>query len=300
MLIFHDWCSAYVFTKNSIHQELPLVKFEGNNVVARVCKLKNSVSELSLCFVQSVIYYQWSDNEFNSTKIKRVVIHWIPTLKTSRRIKYKKSEDLQNATVFSCMHNAWIWSMNDDYLATSVVIVNVVPVWLLPSSMKESMSKDLLSVKKPGSFGWGKATPSLLNIRSTDGIAGLSFGSFWTHKRPTWMHLSTSNSTYESSKQGSISSKPLSLFHSSQAWKSCKLYAFQSYTWKTYWRFRISRHKLTHKHKILTCPRRMWLWSGWWNPLFFLPLIISNKITPKLKTSDFIENLPSIAYSGDK
>lgn len=140
------------------------------------------------------------------------------------------------------MHSAWIRSVNDDYLVSSVVIVNVVPVWLLPSSMKELMSKDLLSVKKPGSFGWGNATPSLLNIRSTDGIAGLSFSSFWTHKRPTSMHLSTSNSKYESSKQRSINSKPLSLFHSSQA-----------------------------------CPRRLWSWSGWWNLCSFCHLLFLTK-----------------------
>ncbi|CBI18403.3 unnamed protein product, partial [Vitis vinifera] len=33
-------------------------------------------------------------------------------------------------------------------------------------------------------------------------------------------------------------------------------------------------------------------------PVFFL-LTISNKSTPKLKTSDFNENLPSITYFGD-
>lgn len=32
--------------------------------------------------------------------------------------------------------------------------------------------------------------------------------------------------------------------------------------------------------------------------VLFRPLMISNTKTPKLKTSDFSENLPSIAYSG--
>jgi hypothetical protein len=50
---------------------------------------------------------------------------------------------------------------------------------------------------------------------------------------------------------------------------------------------------------ILTCPRRLWQWSGWENPLFFFPLIISKTKTPKLKTSDFNEKRPSTAYSGD-
>jgi hypothetical protein len=33
--------------------------------------------------------------------------------------------------------------------------------------------------------------------------------------------------------------------------------------------------------------------------VFFLPHIISSSNTPKLKTSDFIEYKPCIAYSGD-
>lgn len=48
----------------------------------------------------------------------------------------------------------------------------------------------------------------------------------------------------------------------------------------------------------LTCPRRLCWWVGWENPLFFLPLNISSRSTPKLKTSDFTEKVPSIAYSG--
>jgi len=37
---------------------------------------------------------------------------------------------------------------------------------------------------------------------------------------------------------------------------------------------------------------------GWWKPAFLLPVIISSKSTPKLKTSDLIEYNPSMAYSG--
>ena len=50
---------------------------------------------------------------------------------------------------------------------------------------------------------------------------------------------------------------------------------------------------------ILTCPRRLMLPFGWLNPLFLFPLTISNTKTPKLKTSDFVEYNPSLAYSGD-
>ena len=35
-----------------------------------------------------------------------------------------------------------------------------------------------------------------------------------------------------------------------------------------------------------------------WKPEFLLPVMISSKRTPKLKTSDLIEYSPSIAYSG--
>ena len=52
-------------------------------------------------------------------------------------------------------------------------------------------------------------------------------------------------------------------------------------------------------YQILTCPRRLSSWSGGLKPLFLFPLIISSTKTPKLKTSDFVEYNPSLAYSGD-
>ena len=39
--------------------------------------------------------------------------------------------------------------------------------------------------------------------------------------------------------------------------------------------------------------------SSWWKLLFLLPLTISSNKTPKLNTSDFSENNPLKAYSGD-
>ena len=49
----------------------------------------------------------------------------------------------------------------------------------------------------------------------------------------------------------------------------------------------------------LTCPTKfVVVMSSCW-PLFFLPVTISRSKIPKLYTSDFIENCPSIAYSGD-
>lgn len=127
----------------------------------------------------------------------------------------------------SAMSNVWKsdqWiHIYVGYLATTVVMVIELPDWLLPSSTKVPMSSELLSVKKPGSFGWGNGAPSLPNMNTTDDIAGLSTGSFWTHNRATWMHLCTSNSTYEYSKHWSISSEHLLLFHSNHAWFSCKI-----------------------------------------------------------------------------
>ena len=58
-------------------------------------------------------------------------------------------------------------------------------------------------------------------------------------------------------------------------------------------------HKFNLHIIQLTCPKRLWWWFGWLKPLFFWPLTVSNKITPKLNTSDLTENFPSIAYSGD-
>ena len=51
--------------------------------------------------------------------------------------------------------------------------------------------------------------------------------------------------------------------------------------------------------KILTQLRRFSIFSPFPKELFFRPLIISNTSTPKLQTSDFTENCPCIAYSGD-
>lgn len=44
--------------------------------------------------------------------------------------------------------------------------------------------------------------------------------------------------------------------------------------------------------------RRLFPSSERWNPPFLFPLIISNMRTPKLNTSDFTEDSPSMAYSG--
>ena len=50
-------------------------------------------------------------------------------------------------------------------------------------------------------------------------------------------------------------------------------------------------NKLTYDRRLRPIPER-------WKPEFFLPVNISSKRTPKLKTSDLLEYNPSIAYSG--
>lgn len=65
------------------------------------------------------------------------------------------------------------------------------------------------------------------------------------------------------------------------------------------WHIRPVFRRKQHSFFLLTCPIRLWRWPGWRKPLFILPLTISTRSTPRLKTSDFIEIVPSLAYSGD-
>ena len=103
------------------------------------------------------------------------------------------------------------------YLASIIVIVTALSVWHPSTIFDTPASLELLSMKKPGCLGWGSGTPSLPSMETTDDIAGLSCGSFWTHNRPTWMHLRNWGLTYDSFKHGSSNSKALFSFHSSQA-----------------------------------------------------------------------------------
>ena len=82
---------------------------------------------------------------------------------------------------------------------------------------------ELISMKKPGSFGFGNLTPSFDNIKTTEFIVGRSSEYFWTHNKPTWMHLNTWGSTEKSSKHESINSFARSSFHSNHAciYNSC-------------------------------------------------------------------------------
>lgn len=173
-----------------------------------------------------------------------------------------------------------------------MVILNAFSEWHF-SWLDNAPTVKPLSVKKPGCLGWGNATPSLANRKTTDDISGLSSGNFWTHNKPTWIHLRTWDSTKESSKHVSISSRALPSFHSNHAWKYCSNHAYILKRVSSVWR------RKQHSFFLLTCPIRLWRWPGWRKPLFILPLTISTRSTPRLKTSDFIEIVPSLAYSGD-
>lgn len=67
---------------------------------------------------------------------------------------------------------------------------------------------------KLGSLGKGSLV-SLHNMKTTSDMVGLSSTNDCTHKRPMWMHLKTSQASYESPNNGSATSKALSFFQES-------------------------------------------------------------------------------------
>ena len=83
--------------------------------------------------------------------------------------------------------------------------------------MASSSSSELLSMKKPGCLGWGNTASSWPTVKITDDMVGLLAGSFWTQNKSTWIHLRTWDSTHESLRHASISSKALSSFQSIHA-----------------------------------------------------------------------------------
>lgn len=91
---------------------------------------------------------------------------------------------------------------------------------------------ELLSVKNPGSFGFGRKAPSVPNIETTDGIVGLSDANFCTHNNPTCMHLFTwgsMNVLLLSFKHSSISSRIWSPLQSSHAFRKVYIREFFEY-----------------------------------------------------------------------
>lgn len=81
----------------------------------------------------------------------------------------------------------------------------------------ESVSTGRLPRQYPGCLGCGIDTKSLLNIKTTVDMLGLSSVCSWTHNRPTCMHLITSPAEYDSPAAESISSNPLPSLYNFQA-----------------------------------------------------------------------------------
>lgn len=83
----------------------------------------------------------------------------------------------------------------------------------------ELVSPGLLPKTKPGCLGSGINAASLLNIKTTEDIAGLSSARSWTHMRPMCMHLSTSDCEHDSENDESISSNALPSFQCLHAYQ---------------------------------------------------------------------------------
>lgn len=87
----------------------------------------------------------------------------------------------------------------------------------------ESVSIGMLPRQNPGFLGCAIVAVSLLNIKTTEDIVGLSSALSCTHNSPTCMHLRTSDGKYELSIiDESINSKAFSSFHSFQLYKKEK------------------------------------------------------------------------------
>lgn len=105
-----------------------------------------------------------------------------------------------------------------DYLASSAVTVTWFTVHDSSCLLEdESVSTGFLPRQNPGFLGCCRVALSLLSIKTTDDMLGLSSACSWTHSRPTCMHLNASEAEYESPTTGSTSSNPFPSFHSFHA-----------------------------------------------------------------------------------
>lgn len=108
--------------------------------------------------------------------------------------------------------------INFNYLGPKYVIENLLDkdnsCWLLD---EESDSSCILSVKNPGCLGSGSSI-SLLNIKTTNDMFGLSSGCGCTHNNPIWIALNTSDGLHDSKISLTISSTSFSSLYSLQAY----------------------------------------------------------------------------------
>lgn len=79
------------------------------------------------------------------------------------------------------------------------------------------MALELLETNAGSLSGGNGAVGSLLNMRTTSVIVGLSVGIVWTHKSPTSMHLTTLRGSHDSFIAGSTNSRARPSFQFSHA-----------------------------------------------------------------------------------
>lgn len=145
------------------------------------------------------------------------------------------------------------------YLASRIVSESWLSVTHLSSVDSFDWLVESLSMKKPGCFGWGNSTPSLLNQKTADAIVGLSSGSFCTHNKLTWIHLNTCDSTYESFKHSSISSNALPSFNSNHAWNG---FFYEKHSYTNAFRKKEATTCLGHHESYICISKREAMWTS--------------------------------------
>jgi hypothetical protein len=104
-----------------------------------------------------------------------------------------------------------------NYLGFNIVIVTWFTVEASSCLLEDDSVSGFNPRQKPGFLGCGSDAVSLLSIKTTEDIVGLSSARSWTHKSPTCMHLNTSDSENESPTDESIMSNARPSFHNCQA-----------------------------------------------------------------------------------
>ena len=105
------------------------------------------------------------------------------------------------------------------YLASITEIVTLFKEQFSDSIIESFCSPAIVLIKNAGCFGGESWRVSFESIETTSSMVGLSVAWSCTHKRPTWIHLNTSDIGHDSSSIArSISSRPLPSFHNCHAW----------------------------------------------------------------------------------
>lgn len=116
-------------------------------------------------------------------------------------------------------HMVDLYNTECDYLASSVVTVTRFTVKDSSCLLEdESVSTGFLPRQNPGFLGCCIVALSLLSIKTTEDMLGLSSACSCTHSRPTCIHLNASEAEHVSTNDESTSSNPFPSFHSFHAW----------------------------------------------------------------------------------